>query len=183
MADLTRMGDSIWRTWVILMEDGVDRYTEQMIRLRQTLTSALKVKPRSILGFSTEEIGEVQRRFGFPVPAAYQAYLQCFGHANGGLLCDGQSTWSSVSQLIETSDLREFAETALVVFPQQLIVVYAHQGYLFDFIDATEGDNPPVYRWQEGDRQVGRAFWSFTAYLASAIDWAISHPKDGWLNP
>ncbi len=125
-----------------------------------------------IHGFTKAEIEETERLFGFSIPCVYKAYLTIFGHANGGMLPDGRSTWLTPSQLVDTSDLSEFSRDCGITFPSYLIVVWQHDGYIFNFIDASDNsDDPPVYGWKEGAGTIETISNSFFGYLESSIEW------------
>lgn len=49
-----------------------------------------------------------------------------------------------------------------------------HQGYQFDYFYTTDGDDPPVYHYMEGEGAPQLRWTSLSVYLRGAIAWHAS---------
>ena len=128
-----------------------------------------------LLACTKPEIILIEQNLDISLPTAYQEFLLWGGHEAGGF-------WSGSDYCYQ--DLVELQLIAVEIleancFPQQLpkdaFVFYMHQGYEFCFFRISEGENPPVYLFNENHDQ--SSFWrnylSFSDFLETWLRYQI----------
>ncbi len=118
---------------------------------RDALSKAGFVGSSEIHGCTPEEVRALEESIGHTLPLAYKEYLLWMGHGAGRFLA-GSSVFYE-----DLPDRRESAEDLLnensvsLGLPSDAFVFYGHQGYQFMYFRLSEGDNPPVYYYGEGE--------------------------------
>ncbi|HLY29493.1 MAG TPA: SMI1/KNR4 family protein [Ktedonobacterales bacterium] len=120
---------------------------------------------------SEEEVAALEQKLGVSLPAAYREFLLWMGHGAGQFL---QGTDVFYEALPLNDAARELLQEDEVTepLPSDAIVFYMAQGYQFQFMRASEGDDPPVYFYEEGmsEAPVPRLYASFSAFLETEIE-------------
>jgi hypothetical protein len=107
------------------------------------------------MGCSESEIALIEADQGRPLPAVYRCFLTAMGRDLGGLF-DGAllgypyilGSRNAALNLLD-DDGGHGEET--FALPDDALVVSMHdQGYAFQFVRTSLGDNPPVELWTEG---------------------------------
>lgn len=111
-------------------------------------------KPDEILGCSSMEIVELQKRQGVVfIPEIYQEFLLKMGKGAGNFLQHLECFYPELLHLkdeVKTEILREDRTTFRL--PNDAFVFMANQAYEFFYFQAKGGENdPPVYHYIEGD--------------------------------
>jgi hypothetical protein len=138
--------------------------------LRDQLISVGVARPGEIVGCTPAEIEEVARDQGTDLPAAYRAFLALMGRKAGALFVGSDVFYPEVLQLRQAAEGLLEVGGARVGLPPTAVVFLMHQGHTFMYIDAGEGQDPPVRKYQEGWEAPVRHADHFTSYLASAIE-------------
>ncbi|HBK96928.1 MAG TPA: SMI1/KNR4 family protein [Microcoleaceae bacterium UBA10368] len=106
--------------------------------------------PYKLLPCREEQIYSLERQYGLIIPMAYKEFLLWGGVCAGGLLQGSNYSYDDLSELREGAEelleRNEFPEP----LPKDAFVFLMHQGYVFWFFTASEGDDPPVYGYEEG---------------------------------
>ncbi|WEK69006.1 MAG: SMI1/KNR4 family protein [Candidatus Chryseobacterium colombiense] len=117
-------------------------------------------------GCSLNEINNIEQKIGKKLPLCYKEFLENFGYdmdrkddySRGGFV--GESiffddvfgNYTNKDGLIE--QLQEDGKINLISQINNNIFVFSsHQGYIYAFFKLNEGDNPPVYGYQEGQKK------------------------------
>ncbi|HTE18603.1 MAG TPA: SMI1/KNR4 family protein [Armatimonadota bacterium] len=141
-------------------KDGFERYFD-------SLMDKLVRKGKAIYdGFrpcSALQILEVEEDQDVELPRAYKAFLQVMG--GGAAMFEGTDYCYP-----EILGLRDHAEyllltNSVVPLPEDAFVFMMHQGYQFSFIRSSEGDDPPVYHYMDGDPSYQQVAETFTGYI------------------
>lgn len=127
---------------------------------------------QAVVPCTEEEVRTLEGQLRRSLPGAYREFLLWMGYDSYTFLVG--STWG-YSRLL---DLQEAAHQLLEenAFPQPLpheaFVFLMHQGYSFNFFCLDEGNDPPIYSYNEGHEQSSfpRIFPRFTDFLASEIE-------------
>jgi hypothetical protein len=120
--------------------------------------------------FTLDQVADLERHLGLPLPAAFQAYLLIAGAEPPpdlvGSDCHGDWLYQ----------LRQGAEELLVEcgrpfeLPTDAVVFFMHQGYQFLYFRADgQDDDPPVFYFIEGmaaPHAPERPFGRFTDWVA-----------------
>jgi SMI1/KNR4 family protein SUKH-1 len=131
--------------------------------LRAGLASEIK-------GCSPDEVRQIEEHCGVRLPSIYRDFLLQMGHG-AGMFFQGSDVF-----LPALLDLREAASELLeesgaaVSLPADAFVFLMHQGYEFLYFRVSEGDDPPVYFYLEGESAPEKKWPSFSAFLASSLD-------------
>ena len=125
------------------------------------------------IGCSNEEIQQIEKQLGKPLPEAYKEFLHWIGK-NGGPILRGSDCFYA-----DLSNLRKWAnellnENALAgMLPENAFVFFMHQGYQFAFMYLSDDQNPPIYYFNEMDYSPVEMFkisyYKFTDFLADEI--------------
>lgn len=98
---------------------------------------------------SEQEIEVLEQRVGRRLPGAYREFLMWVGHAAGDFWAGSHAFYADLPNIQRWAAelLRENS------FPEPLaddaLVFFMHQGYQFMFFRPSEGDDPPVYDYNE----------------------------------
>lgn len=135
-----------------------------------------------IQGFSELEVEQCEQAIGLILPNQYREFLLAIGH-NAGLLFQGTDIlFRYVEDLLE---LRKEAEDLLkendetVSLPSDAFVFSMHQGYEFNYFVISEGNDPSVYQYIEGDGPPVLVWDSFSAFLRKSINSCAQAIKNG----
>lgn len=135
-----------------------------------------------IQGFTASEVEQCEQALGSKLPNQYREFLLAIGH-DAGLLFQGTDIlFRNVDNLLE---LRKEAEDLLAeneetfILPMDAFVFSMHQGYEFNFFVISEGNDPPVYQYVEGDGPPVLVWDSFSTFLRKSINSCAQAIKDG----
>lgn len=123
-----------------------------------------------IQGCSEDEIKELEKEIGHSLPTLYRNFLLNVGH-HAGLLFQGTDIFfGSIKEL--TQEANELLEENYKSFnlPEDAFVFSMHQGYGFNYFRFSEGKNPPVYPYIEGEGDSKLAWKSFSSFLLDEIN-------------
>jgi hypothetical protein len=149
----------------------------------------LRCRELDILGASEvipcteEEVCTLEKQLGLSLPGAYREFLLWMGHDSNTFLVG--STWA----YNRLWDLQKTAQELLEEngfpqsLPRQAFVFFMHQGYTFNFYCLDEGDDPPIYRYNEAHEQAAfpMIFSRFSDFLASEIELHLS-ARSRWIS-
>lgn len=134
-----------------------------------------------------QEIAAMAARLpGGRIPEAYRELLAYGGRKLGGVYgavdISYEMTWPLLSH-----DYRDIVAMIRpwdkdVALPPELFVLNEHFGSNFTFVRLDEGDDPPVYLWEEGEgglEVATREHDSFSAFLLQLVQQHIRHRDSG----
>ena len=133
-------------------------------------------------GCTQAEIESLESRLDVPLPAAFREYLAWFGKGAGPVMLGSSFFYADLLKGFDQEDnLTEYAIYLLddtghpgEELLKNALVFMEHQGYLFEFMPTDQGDNPPVYYFQEGKVPESGIFhpWadSFSDYIESLLE-------------
>lgn len=128
--------------------------------------------PDEVLGCTEAEVAALEQRIGHYLPAAYREFLLWIGHSAGHLL-QGSDVFYQQLEPLPTYAQELLQENDITTpLPEDAFVFYVHQGYQFMFFRLSEGDDPPVYYYGEGEGQdTFRVLYpSYSAFLETEIE-------------
>jgi SMI1/KNR4 family protein SUKH-1 len=140
--------------------------------IRRRLIALPESSEQDLEGASEEEIRELEKYAGGPLPAVYKQFLKQLGRSAGELF---RGSDYSVSQRFRLH-LREHAEALLLrsnapfVLPKTAFVFLMSQGYQFSFFYIGQGDDPGVYHYLEGDPLPRQLDATLSGYLLRCIE-------------
>jgi hypothetical protein len=141
----------------------------------QRVLAAGLAKPGTHVGCTEQEITEIESVFQLTLPETYKDYLRQMGRDSGDFLFECLLTYPELVEyvrkkadtLLEASTSYQLPKSAFV-----FIECYGSQFFFFDTAD--RNDNPPVFRYYEGDQTPVKIAETFT----QAMDLALSEQID-----
>ncbi|MGG6298063.1 SMI1/KNR4 family protein [Leptolyngbya sp. AN02str] len=100
---------------------------------------------------SLEEVELLEHDLKLKLPGAYREFLLWCGNRCGFLDSD-RYFWSDVkdSHREWLEEAMEILNLPMTLVPSDAIIFYVNGGYIYAFIRASEGDNPPVHEFRNG---------------------------------
>jgi hypothetical protein len=135
------------------------------------LLSAGLASPGELVGCSETEIAGLERALSLRFPAAYREFLMRMGRRAGELFV-GSDYFVDRLHVLQDGARNLLAEMQSdFVLPESALVILMHQGYVFFFLDVSEGsDDPPVFRFVESDKVPSKVADRFTQFLADCVE-------------
>ncbi|WP_082591422.1 SMI1/KNR4 family protein [Duganella sp. Root198D2] len=122
-----------------------------------------------VRGVTPEEVARLEANIGKSLPSEYREFLSGVGRGAGRFLNGTDIFFAALDGLREDAIqlLRENEEDASL--PDDAFVFSMHQGYEFTYFKISDGDDPPVYQYVEGNGSPSLAWNSFNDFLVDAI--------------
>lgn len=135
----------------------------------ELLVSKNIAKRKEIRGCSEEEITYLEKHFSLSFPKIYRDFLLTLGHGAGDFFIGIDIYYNSLIGIKEGA--YELLEECPVDYkiPHDAMVCTMYQGYQFMYFRVSEGENPPVYWYMEGDSQERKIASSFSQYLIKNV--------------
>ena len=122
-----------------------------------------------LIGCRQEDIQRVEEKIGASLPLAYQEFLVWMGRVSQLFQGSDYSCLDILNlQPVATDLLEENHERE--VLPTDAFVFLMHQGYQFNFFRLSEGDDPPVYWYIEGQGYFKKTFDHFSEFLLDVVN-------------
>lgn len=137
---------------------------------------------KQLLPCSMEEVTLLEATIKHPLPLAYKEFLLWMGKGPLRILRGSDFFYREWIQNEFLEWAKELLEENDLVVNQldNAFVLMFHQGYYFQFIPLNQGDNPPVYDYQEG-KEVRLFYSSFSEYVEHfIIDYNCQLPTSIW---
>jgi len=123
-----------------------------------------------IQGCNENEIKELEEEIGHSLPIIYRKFLLDMGHHAGVLFQGTDIFFRSIKGLTqEAKELLEENQEPFIL-PDDAFVFSMHQGYEFNYFKFSEGEDPPVYQYIEGEGNPKLAWNSFSSFLLDGIN-------------
>jgi len=134
------------------------------------LANANICAPEQLVGVSEIEIARLERTLNLRLPQQYKTFLQSCGQGAGRFFTGTDMFFPGVEQLRNAAEalLQENHETFQL--PADAVVFSMHQGYQFNYFHSSEGDDPAVYHYMEGEGLPVLTHESFSSFLLDAIE-------------
>ncbi|MDK2127018.1 SMI1/KNR4 family protein [Parachitinimonas caeni] len=137
--------------------------------LISSLIDAQLCKQGEAKGCSQEEIAALEQSTGLSFPLQYREFLLAIGKRAGRLFQGTDIFLPAISGLKdEAINLLEENEEDFNL-PKEAFVFSMHQGYEFNYFNTSEGDDPPVYQYVEGNGPPVLTWNSFSEFLNDSI--------------
>ncbi|CAK7007141.1 SMI1/KNR4 family protein [Saezia sanguinis] len=144
------------------------------IKLISLLLEKKICKEEDIQGCSIAEIEHLEKSAGLQLPGQYKEFLLAVGKGAGSFFQGSDIFFPLMNglnkeaiELLEEND-EEFD------LPENAFVFLMHQGYEFDYFDTSNGNDPPVYQYVEGNGPPVLTWGSFSKFLNDSI---MQHAK------
>lgn len=143
-----------------------DRINSAIERLRQSSI----VGTGGPDGCSESEISEIEQEVAVSLPAAYVLFLEEMGRSAGDFLRGDDLFYPEMIGL--TGDARECMTEAdcAAMLADSDFVFAGHHDYVYLYFNTEAGDDPPVYRYIEGEDKPEKVFESFSEWVKSSVE-------------
>lgn len=127
------------------------------------------------------EISSFELKYNITLPQIYKSFLLTIGKGAGNYMMgsfaffDDLPLWESTKELIE--------ENNLPPLPPDAFPFWMHQGYMAAWFKVTEGDNPPVYSFTEGNQDKDFVLDTKTLTGFFLLELRNSYPEDEFIFP
>lgn len=129
----------------------------------------------SIEGCSNNDIDDIEAKFKIELPRIYKEYLGKMGRKSGDFLGECTTTYPALVQYVRPKAEALLRARAAYRLPETAFVFVERYGCQFFFFDTANGnDNPPVYRYYEGDADPVKIADTLTEALEMALEDALS---------
>jgi hypothetical protein len=116
----------------------------------------------TFIGYSEDQVAEVEGRLGVRFPAVFRAYLTEMGASPGDLFRGGDMADIATFDGFRAEALALMAETDPGLrLPPDAVVFLFHQGYAFLYLRAAGGFDGPVWSYAETESEPEEAAPSF----------------------
>jgi len=139
--------------------------------LVESLIAVGRVSANQVVGCSEQEIANIEARFGYNLPGAYKDFLRTLGKGAGKFQND--CMWK-YPELLE--DVPEATRGVLdncngtykhtIELPKTAFVFLESGGSQIMFFDTADGDDPPVFLYEQGNQQATKWADSFSSWVA-----------------
>lgn len=127
---------------------------------------------RAFQACTEQEIHSLEQELGIQLPAAYREFLLLMGHDGGDVLRGTQCFYEDLPKIQGWSrTLLESNNVQTPLPPDAFVFLYS--GYQFLFFRLSEGADPPIYSYTEGDAPATgfpEVFPHFSHFLRSIIE-------------
>lgn len=128
----------------------------------------------TFVGCSDDEIQEIERQLKLSFPEAYKEFLRWMGKDGGPILKGSDCFYKHLLYLRAWADELLKENNLFGILPANSFIFFMHQGYQFAFMYLEDGDNPPIYYYNEmeysADKGFAVSYFSFTDYLTAEIE-------------
>ncbi len=126
-----------------------------------------------IQGCSQEEVAQLEQHFNIQFPRSYREFLLTMGHQCGTLFRGTDILYPRRFDFAES--VKELTEESKADFrlPEDAFVFSMHQGYIFWYFRLGEGDDPPIYQYNENQPDSRRVAASLSEYLTESIETSV----------
>lgn len=112
------------------------------------LVQTLQSYSQELTFCSNREIESLEKLYGFTLPGTYKQFLREMGHDAGEFMRGSTFDYGDLNDINEAAH-ELVKENNFLPLPSNAFVFWMHQGYQFVFFKIGEGDDPPVYYYNE----------------------------------
>jgi SMI1 / KNR4 family (SUKH-1) len=144
-----------------------------MNKIRERMVRVGMVTENSIQGCSEVEIQRIENDFGIKLPTLYREFLVTMGKRAGKLLEGLSAFFPNLLENRTTAEelvLNETEDGNLFDLPSDAFVFAQYIGMRFYFFRVQEGDDPPVYFYEEEKTYCTKIADTFSGFLENEID-------------
>ena len=145
----------------------LNRIKELLLQLKVAYSEA------NVFPCNEHEVQELERAVGLKLPAAYKEFLLWAGHGAGWLMEGSRFYYDDLLAIQETAREMLQENESPDKLPDDAFVFWSHQGYQFSFFRTSQGDDPPVHHYCEGENNeklIIAKQRSFTRFLEVEIE-------------
>lgn len=140
----------------------------------QEIIHVLDFNKQNLLPCSNDEIENLEVAYGLKFPLTYSSFLKSMGKGAGCFMMGSDCFYDTLDMINEEAKLL-VRTNGFKDIPQHAFVFWMHQGYQFAFFLSEEGDDPPVYYYNETAKEPDfvRSFNSMSEFYFSELEIVI----------
>jgi SMI1 / KNR4 family (SUKH-1) len=143
--------------------------------IEKTINKLVK-KRAKLVPCTEEEVEKLENHYKIRFPIAFKEYLLSMGHYAGELYEGSNCGYDNLFlqkewQIIENDIAKNHEFKRTFNWQDENIFIFLdHGGYIVYFFKLDEGDDPPVYRYEEGLDDVKHTYSSFSLFLEEQFE-------------
>jgi hypothetical protein len=130
------------------------------------------VPSEQIRSCTSDEVQLLEQTLRIHFPKAYEEFLLWMGKGAGAFLQGSDCFYADLPKLKDWAKELLAENDATLELAEEAFVFFIHQGYQFAFMLISEGDNPPVYYYNETQdpNAFTPAYENYVAFLADQVE-------------
>ena len=126
-----------------------------------------------IKGCTPTEIEKIESDVGRALPLAYREFLVRMGRGAGAFFVGTDMFYPNILGNTDAAHELVGEDNSGLELPRDAIVISMHQGYQFLFVQADDGDDPPVHYYMEQSGKFVKKADRLTQFLRHVVndDW------------
>ena len=152
----------------------VNEYQQRITAAIKRLKESSIVEDGNITGCAKDEISEIEQKAGVDLPTAYVMFLEEMGQSAGDFQRGDDLFYPDMIGLQSAMQEIIAEKNSSVELTGSDFVFAGHHGYVYLLFDTQNGEDPPVYRYIEGNDELEQVFEGFSEWLESSIEDEIS---------
>ncbi|WP_138754249.1 SMI1/KNR4 family protein [Paenibacillus sinopodophylli] len=122
-----------------------------MKQLVQNLIDLKLAEKEELMGCSLQKIEKLEQLLDVKLPACYREFLLLMGASAGRLFVGTDIFINQICHLRKEAEKLLKENNVKYILKTDSVVFSMHQGYEFNFFHISDGDNPPIYQYVEGN--------------------------------
>lgn len=136
--------------------------------LAQRIIKAGFATSDTMVGCSESDIAQLEHRLGIRLPAKYKKFLLSWGKQAGDFLDDCCFLYDSLESICRPNAESLAKDHGFELSPQSFVFLERYP--LFMFFDTTQGEDPPVWLFDEDQSKPKIVASSFSEWLNKLVD-------------
>ena len=121
----------------------------------------------------------METRYSVQLPAAYKEFLKIAGREAADFMVGTEFYYRDLFGLREAAEELLMENEEDFRLPDNAFVIEMHQGYQFCYLLTAEGENPPVYSYNEALRPRHALLWpTYLEYLDEAVKAKVEYTNE-----
>ena len=142
--------------------------------LPELIEAGFAERAKTFLGCTEEEISSLEAEFQLRLPEAYKAFLRAFGKQSGFFLDDCSYLYPALKAIKKEA---EHMAQKLSFKLEPSWFVFLVRDEIFLYFDTNQGQDPPVWRFDEGTEKIELVFPSYSAWLNNIVEGDVAGMK------
>lgn len=114
------------------------------------IAAYLKTRGEKLRSLSDAQIRSIEEFYGVSLTGVYRQFLLLMGNGAGNYMLGSSVFYDEIFMLGEGGEAL-IEENGLSVSPSDAFFFWMHQGYQAAYFKLSDGDDPPIYFYSEGE--------------------------------
>lgn len=135
----------------------------------QSLIELKIIQKSDVISCTEKEVKKLEESIGSKLPEVFREYLLVMGQGAGNYNRGTNFLYKDLFTLTEFAKKTMLLEQQ-VELPNDIFVIFSHQGCIFGYFRLSDGDNPPVYTCSVSSNKPLRYSENFSEYLDKSLE-------------